>query len=147
MLIETENPLKPGTKLLLEFKLPNQVLPIKAYCDVRWVKKGLAWESKSSGMGVQFINIYEADKRKLEEYIGECLKKINSDNLSLADFTEISDKDLFAKTKLFWEAIKDMTKKGFNTYETPLLSASKNRVLIFDERTGREREVIMMGTS
>lgn len=147
MLIETETPLKTGTKLLLEFKLPDQVLSIKAYSDVKWVKKGFDDETKSSVMGVQFINIYEADRKKLEEFEEEQLKKINSDNLSLADFIDISDKDLFAKTEVFWEAINDLTSKGFNMYGMPLLSASKNRVLVFDKKTRREKEVIMMSTS
>ncbi|HSE84258.1 MAG TPA: aminotransferase class I/II-fold pyridoxal phosphate-dependent enzyme, partial [Thermodesulfobacteriota bacterium] len=147
MLIETESPLKPGTKLLLEFKLPDQVLPIKAYSDVKWIKKSPEVESKSSVMGLQFINIYEADRKKLEDYEEEQLKRINSDNLSLADFIDISDKDLFAKTRIFWEAINDLTNKGFNMYGMPLLSASKNRVLVLDKKTRREKEVIMMSTS
>lgn len=147
MLIETENSLlKPGTKILLEFKLNDQALPIKAYSDIRWIKAGSS-ESKPSVMGVQFINVYEADRRKVEEYVEEQITRINSDGLSLADFINVPDKDLFAKTRLFWDAMDDMTKKGFNTYGMPLRSASKNRVMILDEKTGKEREMIMMGTS
>jgi hypothetical protein len=54
----------------------------------------------------------------------------------LADFVNIPDEDIFKKTKLFWEAMEDVRKKGLNIYGMPLLSASKNRVLIYDERRG-----------
>lgn len=148
MFVQTNSPLIPRKKLLLEFKLPDEELPIKAYSDVRWVtKRSIASQSKLSGMGVQFISIYEYYRGKLEQYISQNLTKINSDNFSLADFVDISAKDLFKKTRLFGEAMKDVAKKGLYIWGTPLVSASKNRVLIFDERTGKEREVIMMGTS
>ncbi len=152
MYIETENPPNPGTKILLEFKLPSEVIRIKTYSEVKWNKKGLA--SEAPGMGVQFLNIYESDKNRLARYSkssdSESLSKeetINSDNLSLADFIEISDKDLFTKTKLFWEAIEDMKQKGFNMYRRPLVSSCRNRVLVQDESTGKTREMIMMGSN
>lgn len=154
MFIETENPLKPRTKMLLEFKLLSETIPIKTYSEVKWNKKSLPSETKSPGMGIQFVNIYESDKERLAKYSkslnGENLPKeetINSDNNSLADFTEISNTDLFTKTKSFWEAIQDMTKKGFNTYARPLTSSCRNRVLVWDERTGKTREMIMMGSN
>ncbi len=92
MFIEAENLLEPGIKILLEFKLPGQGIPIKAYGEVKWVRRSPTSEEEPSGMGVQFINISEADKRKLEEYAGEQFKgKINSDNYTLADFINISE--------------------------------------------------------
>jgi glycine C-acetyltransferase len=154
MFIETENPLKPNAKMLLEFKLPNETIPIKTYSEVKWNNKGLTSEAKSMGMGVQFVNIYKLDKKRLAEYSkslnGENSPKeetINSNSLSLADFIEIPDKDLFTKTNSFWEAIQDMTKKGFNTYARPLTSSCRNRVLVRDEKTGKMREMIMMGSN
>ena len=150
MFIETDNILKSGTKVLLVFNLPGQIIPIKAYSDVRWIRKNvIPEEGWPSGIGIQFIGMYEAYKRKLEEYQEKSLftEEINSDNYTLADFIEISDKDLFTKTKLFWEAIKDMTQKGFNTYRRLLLSACKNRVLVWDEKTGKPREMIMMDSN
>lgn len=154
MFIETENPLKLGTKMLLEFKLPSEMITVKAYSEVKWNKKGLPPEPKSTGMGVQFINIYESDKMRLAKYnkglnsvSSPKEEKINSDNYTLADFIEISDKDLFRKAKFFWGAIEDMTKKGFNTYRRPLVSSCRNRVLVQDERTGKPKEMIMLGSS
>src|SRR5579885_207304 len=153
MFIETENPLKPGTKMLLEFKLPNEMIPIKAYSEVKWNKRGLTSEAKSTGMGVQFINIYESDRMRLEKYSkslnGESSPKeetINSDDFTLADFINISDKDLFAKTKPFWKYIEDYKQKGYYIYRKFLLSASRNRILVFDEVAGKKREVINMGS-
>ncbi|HWP92837.1 MAG TPA: aminotransferase class I/II-fold pyridoxal phosphate-dependent enzyme [Thermodesulfobacteriota bacterium] len=148
MLIQTRHPLGLGTKLLLEFKLGSQEPSIKAYAYVRWARKSATSdESEPSGMGVQFLSMYDYYQEKLEAHIKEGLKKINSDNLSMADFIHVSNKDIFEKAKLFWEFIEDTKKKDYNKYETMLLSASKNRVLIFDEKVGREREIIMMGSS
>lgn len=146
--IQAATPLMPRTKLLLEFKLPDQELPIKAYSDVKWVSRnGMASQSKLLGMGVQFIGIYEHYIDKLERFIRRELKRINSDTLSMADFINFSNKDIFEKARVFWEFIEDTKNKDYNKYETLLLSASKNRVVIFDERIRRERELIMMGTS
>jgi glycine C-acetyltransferase len=143
--IQTENPLRPGTRLFLEFDLPD-FLPIKAYCNVVWIKKVEGPESGPSGMGIQFINIYEYHRAKLEEYIRKNFSKIDSDDFDLADFIDISDRDIFKKTEPFWEFIEDTTKKGFNQYRLPVLSACKNRVRVSDKTTGREREMIMMGS-
>jgi glycine C-acetyltransferase len=154
MFIETENPLKPGTKMLLEFKLPNEMIPIKTYSEVKWNKRGLTSEAKSTGMGVQFVNIYESDRMRLAKYSkslnGESSPKeetINSDDHTLFDVLGVSGKDLFIKTKPVWAYIKDMKQKGYHTYRRPLLSASRNRVVVFDERIGKEREMIMMGSN
>ncbi|HEX3036881.1 MAG TPA: aminotransferase class I/II-fold pyridoxal phosphate-dependent enzyme [Thermodesulfobacteriota bacterium] len=82
-----------------------------------------------------------------KEYLEVLLEgRINSDNFGLADFKESSDKDLFAKTKIFWDFIKDTVQKDFNYYRMPFSSACKNRTVVFDEGAGRERELIMMGS-
>jgi glycine C-acetyltransferase len=144
--IQAENPLRPGTKLLLEFNLPGQSLPIKAYSEVRWVEKIKDSESEPWRMGIRFMNIYEYHRGKLEEYSRKNLNKIDPDNLDLSDFIDISDKDLFKKTHPFWEFIEETTQRGVNQYRLPLLSACKNRVIVSDKRTGKEREMIMMGS-
>src|SRR3972149_10055372 len=141
MFIETENPSELKTKILLEFKLPDHIIPIKAYSEVKWVRRNMT-EAGPSGMGVQFINIYELDRKRLKKYSESLAKEeiINSDNFTLVDFLKVSGDDLFMKTKPVWEYIEDMKQKGFYTYRRPLLSASRNRVVIFDETTGKERE-------
>jgi glycine C-acetyltransferase len=145
--LKTGNMVKPGTKFILDFKLPDGLSSIRPYCEVKWIKKSEVSKINGLDVGVQFLNLYESDNKKITEYISSHNKKLNSDSLSLADFVNIPDEDIFKKTKLFWEAMEDVGKKGLNIYGMPLLSASKNRVLIYDERRGEEKEVIMMGTS
>ena len=74
-------------------------------------------------------------------------KEINSDDLHLADFIQLDDPDLFAKTKPFLALTEDTRKKGYYSYRRPLLSACKNRVIIYDEMTGKEKEMIMMASN
>ena len=149
MFIDTENPPQPETKILLEFKLPDHIMPIRAYSEVKWVRRGTTLEAGPSGMGVQFINIYELDRKWLTKYSESLAKEeiINSDNFTLVDFLKVSGDDLFMKTKPVWGYIEDMKQKGFYTYRRPLLSACRNRVVIFDEITRKEREMIMMGSN
>ncbi len=72
--IESKNLIKAGTRMILEFKLPNQEGTIRAYGEVKWVTRAKA--SKSSkrakpaiGMGVQFINIHETYRKEIARYI------------------------------------------------------------------------------
>lgn len=73
-------------------------------------------------------------------------RRMDSDNYSLADFKDGPDKNLFAKTKLFWEFIDDTDRKSYNYYRVPLVSGCKNRTVILDRQTGKEKEMIMMGS-
>ncbi len=143
--VETNNVLEPGTKMLLEFILPERQNFIIAYGDVKWVTSH--YVKKPSGMGIQFIGMYQVFKRKLEEYVGSYEEQINSDNHTLADFVKITDKDLFKKTKAAFGYESDYKRKGHYTYRQNLLSASRNRVRILNEKTNEEKEMIMMGSS
>ncbi len=145
--LRTAEMVKPGTKLILDFKLPDILSSIKPFCAVKWIKKCQETGIKTFDVGIQFLNLYESDNNKITEFISSQKRRVNSDSMSLADFINIPDEDIFKKTRLFWEAMEDMGEKGLNVYGMPLLSASKNRVLIYDERRGEEKEVIMMGTS
>ncbi len=145
--LKTGDMVKTGTKFILDIALTDGLASIKPYCEVKWIRKSV--EPKTSGfhVGVRFLNLYESDSKKITEYITSRRERVDSDRLSLADFISIPDEDILKKTKLFWEAMEDVRKKGLNVYGLPLLSAAKNRVLIYDERRGEEKEVIMMGTS
>jgi len=74
-------------------------------------------------------------------------EKINSDDFSLADFSHLNHPNLFHKTIPFFSFMKDMKEKGYLSYRRPLLSPCKNRVIIYDEATGKEREMIMMASN
>jgi len=147
MFVESKKLLKPGTKILLEFRFPKGVTALIAYCEIRWIKDATKLRlGGHSGMGVEFKSMFEADRRRLEESTVERSTRINSDNLSLADFVDNSDKDLFYKTKPFGEFLEDIAQKGFDQYRMPLLTACKNRVEVFDKNIGEVREMIMMGS-
>ena len=146
--VESKKLLQPGTKILLEFRLPNDVAALKAYCEIKWMRDSHNLEvAEHSGMGIQFKSMYDADRRKLENYLVESSKRIDSDYYTLADFINLPDADILRKTIPFWEFIEDSKIKGYYTYGKSLLSASQNRVSIFDEITGKEKEIIMMGSS
>jgi len=67
--IESKNLLEPGTRMILEFKLPNQKGSIRAYGEVKWVTRTKASKRIKPGMGVQFINIHEAYRKEIARYI------------------------------------------------------------------------------
>ena len=72
---------------------------------------------------------------------------INSDNYTMADFIMLPDKDLFAKTKPCYEYLEDWKSKGTYTHRRVLLSACENRVTMYDDLSGMEREMIMMASN
>ncbi|HEX9665635.1 MAG TPA: aminotransferase class I/II-fold pyridoxal phosphate-dependent enzyme [Thermodesulfobacteriota bacterium] len=147
MFVESKQLLQPGTKILLEFRFPKDVTALKAYSEIKWIKEAQKVRlGDHLGMGVEFKTMFEADKRRLQESIEECSTKINSDNLSLADFVDNSDKDLFYKTKPFSQFMEDIIQKGFDKYRIPLITACKNRVEVFDKNFGEVREMVMMGS-
>jgi len=145
--INTEEPPNVGTKIILEFRLPGRAIPIIAYCEVKSVSKSTNLEQPSV-IEVRFLAINEADRKKIEEYLRQDLNvEVDSDTHTLVDFVNISDPDLFAKTIPFRGYIDDYKKKGYYIYRKFLLSPSNNRALMFDEITGRKKEIIMMGNS
>jgi glycine C-acetyltransferase len=144
---ESYSQLKPGSKILLDFNLPGISSTLKPYCNLVWVRDGSDTGSGPFKVGAHFVGIYEYDRNKIKLFIEEHLKRIDSDNVGMADFINIYDQDIFKKTEQFWEFIEDTKRKEFNTYEIPLISASKNRVLLYDEKSRKEREIIMMGSS
>jgi len=73
--------------------------------------------------------------------------KINSDNHTMADFVTLDDRDLFAKAWPCYEYIEDWKSKGTYTYRRKLLSPCKNRVTLYDELLGIEREMVMMASN
>lgn len=142
--IRTQEEFKRGTKLLLECGLSGQSLPVKAYCEVKWTQ---ANDTGPEGIGVEIINIYDSDRIKLQNYIEDSRKKLNSDDYYLSDFTDIPDEDLFKKADVFWQYKLDMESKGYIRYRRPLASPSANRVIIDDDFTGKKKEMIMMGSN
>jgi len=73
--------------------------------------------------------------------------KIDSDNFTMADFITLPHKDLFAKTKPCYEYIEDWKSKGTYSHRRVVLSACKNRVLAYDELSGKPRVMVMMASN
>ncbi|MBI4650528.1 aminotransferase class I/II-fold pyridoxal phosphate-dependent enzyme [Candidatus Desantisbacteria bacterium] len=73
--------------------------------------------------------------------------KINSDDYTLADFIEYRDKNIFSKANLCFEFCQDWKNKGTYQYMRSLTSACQNRVMMFDEKSGIQREMIMMASN
>ncbi len=69
------------------------------------------------------------------------------DELSLADFYTQAHPDIFAKTKAFYDFTREQKRVGHYVARRTLLTASQNRVVIHDERTGKPREMIMMASN
>lgn len=143
LFIQTEDEFKPGTKLLLECDLSG-AFPVKAYCEVKRLETNGTGEH---GIGVEFINIYESDRAKLQSYIEKNKHALNSDDYYLSDFADIPDEDLFKKAEVFWQYGLDMASKGYIRYRRPLASPSAHRVIIDDDFTGKKKEMIMMGSN
>ena len=144
MFVQTEQSFDPGTKLFLELDLTESSLPVKAYCET--VRTEFL-KGEQTGLGIRFVNISGSDITKIKRYLSEDTGKLNSDFYSLADFPDHPDPDLFKKADVFWGYRDDMTEKGYIRYRRPLTSKSSNRVMIEDDFTGKEKEMVMMGSN
>ena len=72
---------------------------------------------------------------------------MDSDKYTLIDFFESPDRDLFSKTRDFYEYYTDFVKKGYYLYEQEILGKAGPRVRVMDRATGKEREMIMMASN
>ena len=142
LFIETGEGFEPGQKLLLEFNLPEVSMPAKAYCEVQWLTRGEA----PAGIGVSILTINNESREKLEKHLRR-KKKFNSDDHLISEFNRMESGDIFSKAGYFWDFMEDYSEKGFDNYARPLLTPSGNRVTIRDKRTGKEKEMIMMGSN
>ncbi|MCX5868001.1 MAG: TIGR02266 family protein [Proteobacteria bacterium] len=71
MFISTRNPLPLGTRVALKVGLPDAELPLNIEGEVVWVSE-YDKKSKSNlipGMGVQFRNLDEQEKKRVEDFI------------------------------------------------------------------------------
>lgn len=145
--VETDDLLNINQNIVLEFKLPNTHFKINTYGKVVNL---ITYNEKykSNGLEIEYVIIDETDKKRLQDYIesNSFTENINSDEYTLADFLNIPDKDIFKKTKMFWSYIEDMKWKGNYTFKKNLLTASRNRIMLFDEVTGKKEQKINMGS-
>ncbi|MCB1197085.1 MAG: TIGR02266 family protein [Bdellovibrionota bacterium] len=72
--IQTNQPMKKGTRVELEFSLPDSKLKIKALGTVAWVNpyRNNPEKDYNPGMGIQFENLSDIDR----ETLLNCIKKV-----------------------------------------------------------------------
>jgi len=66
--VKTPKPYKMGETFILELHLPDNTAPIKAKCEVRWVRSG-GDAPDDSGMGVKFVMMSDDDRNRLQDMI------------------------------------------------------------------------------
>ncbi len=57
-----------GTVIDLEFSMPGEDEPVKIKGVVRWIKDCSSGEHEQPGMGIEFLNISEEDKVRIERF-------------------------------------------------------------------------------
>ncbi len=74
----------------------------------------------------------------------ENLEKLNTS--SIYDIFEKSD-DIFTKAEVFSHIFDEMKNRGEYSYRRALLNGNRNRVKIFDDLTGKEKEMLMFASN
>ena len=75
-IIMLEN-VSPGTNLGLDFKIPNSDIKIKAKGKIAWIKEfsfGFTDTHKAYDAGIEFTDISEEEKTKIDFYVNKLLK-------------------------------------------------------------------------
>lgn len=158
MFVKTDAPLPMESKIFVSFKVPNNPMPIKSYARVAWINLTNKDKNKPVGMGIQFLSLSEFDIKRLEKFLNTLYKESNrnrstveveieSENFTLFDFSPNIKESLDERSKKLLGYINDMKSKGSHTYRRELISSTGNRVIIYDETIGKEKEMIMMGSN
>jgi uncharacterized protein (TIGR02266 family) len=69
LFINTQEPIRPGTRMVVRFELPSNKHRVIAISRVSYVKKG-------TGLGVEFLGLDDEDREEIEAYI-ETLKGVS----------------------------------------------------------------------
>jgi uncharacterized protein (TIGR02266 family) len=62
LFINTEEPIRAGTRMVVRFELPHNKHRVIAVSRVAYVKKG-------AGLGVEFLSLDDEDREEIEGYI------------------------------------------------------------------------------
>ena len=73
--------------------------------------------------------------------------KINYACENLSDFLELPDRDIFAKTRPFYEFTEKLVNNEYHHWSRILTSPSEHRVKILDRYTNKVREMVMMASN
>ncbi len=69
LFLSTMLPLEPGTLLKCTFELPDGKPPVQVLAKVAWTRAASPVEDTPSGMGIRFLDLAQADLRRIERVI------------------------------------------------------------------------------
>ena len=69
LFVASQDLLARGTVLDLEFSIPDAGPPIRTTGVVRWIREDLESIEGQPGMGVQFVDLDETTKKRLERFV------------------------------------------------------------------------------
>jgi uncharacterized protein (TIGR02266 family) len=69
MFITTVNPRKIGDEFEISFMLPDETTEVKCRCRVMWTRQYVSASELEPGMGIQFLNLDDKMKNKIEEWV------------------------------------------------------------------------------
>ncbi len=157
MFVEMADPYPVGTRIFMRFTLSDSPIPIRTYARVvRRVteeKNGNTEKTTVPGIGIEFLTLSEFDAKRLERFLDEVYGDlvdeihIRSEDYTLMDFSSTSKDPLNLRAKKLFAYIEDMKAKGYHTYRRQLVSPTGNRVVIYDEVSKKEREMVMFGSN
>ena len=58
-----------GAQLVVEFTLPTRPTPVRATCEVRWLRIYSETSDAPPGMGLRFLDLSEADKASISQFV------------------------------------------------------------------------------
>jgi uncharacterized protein (TIGR02266 family) len=69
LFINTEEPIRAGTRMVVRFELPNRhrVIAVSRVCYTR--------KAPGQGLGVEFLSLDDEDRQEIETYIAELKAK------------------------------------------------------------------------
>ncbi len=73
--INTSSPLPVGTKIRILFSIPDIPLPFDLIGIVRWINPVGHLSHSLPGMGIEFLEIEDRVKKRIEKFINQQIKK------------------------------------------------------------------------
>lgn len=74
---ERAEPLEPGERVTLRFRLPGNEIPIVVACRVAWANRTsgrLVTKALPAGLGLEFVDMAAPDQARLQAYLSDYLK-------------------------------------------------------------------------
>jgi uncharacterized protein (TIGR02266 family) len=69
LFVATHMPRKVGERVVLELRLPGVSAPVRAECEVRWLRLFSETSDAPPGMGLRFVTLSEQDKATITEFV------------------------------------------------------------------------------